>query len=80
MLAKPLDIGTFRTVHPAPESRTNNHSGVVDEREPANSDPVVTHHDNGSIGQVRREIVQVTQNQFGMLISGQRGPRAKQDH
>ena len=76
----PSQVGTFRTVDPAPESRTNDHLGVVDERKPANSDPVVAHHDNGAFGQVRCEIVEVAQDQFGMLISGQRGPRAKQDH
>ncbi len=67
----PLTILTFRTGDPAPESRTNDHSGVVLEWESTDSNPVVAHHDNGTFGQVRREVVEVTQDQFGMLISGQ---------
>lgn len=43
----------------------------MDERELADPDSVVAHHDNGTVGQIRREVVEVAQDQFGMLISGQ---------
>ena len=43
-----LDNGTFRSGGPAPESRAEDRSGVVEEREPADPDPVVTHYDNST--------------------------------
>jgi hypothetical protein len=38
-----------------------------EEREAANPDPVVAHHDNATFRQIWREVVRATQNQVGPL-------------
>ncbi len=51
----------------------------MDERELADPDSVVADDDNGTVGQIRREVIEVAQDQFGMLISGQQIAGTKQD-
>lgn len=53
-------------------------SGVVQERQAANPDAVVADDDDSALDEVRCDVVQVVQDQLGMLVGGQSVSRSEQ--